>query len=357
MTSSAAIILTHPEDWEKWIDQVRAKTDKDIWKHLDPDKNQPEQSLLEMPKRPEAQDFSPNATSYAQLSAGPQKAYDNARKYYDQDLKYYHRQEDLLRSLRSYISDHVSAAKQLLLNPTLTEREWLVKLKESTKPTDNFMKRKALQQYTESLKGPKAAKANQWIDNWEHAMVMAVKYDIPQMSLGVWLQDLAQAIKPLSETYSVLYSEQANDEEKSKSSEYQKVAIKLREAFHSIPKKPATTARGSAFNADFGEDPTGENENRGKGGSRNRKRAGTNSVNEEANATKKSKNKCPACDYKGHDLQDCWALFEDKRPEGYKATKASEARAKKAKERVAQDKELTAQVEKIRQQEGDGDEA
>lgn len=244
------------------------------------------------------------------------------------------------------------------MDPILSEREWLVKLKEGTQPTDNYMKRKALQQYTESLKGLKATKVNQWVDNWEHAMMMAVKYEIPQMSLGGWLQDLVQAIKPLSETYSVLYSEQANDPEKSKPSEYQKVAIKLREAFQSTSKKSATTARGSTFNADFGgEDTTGDNENKGRGRSRSRKRAGTNSIEEDSNATKKSKNKCPACDYKGHDLQDCWTLFEDKRPEGYKATKASEARAKKVKEQVAQDKELAAQVEKIRLQEGVGDEA
>ena len=136
------------------------------------------------------------------------------------------------------------------------------------------------------------------------------------------------------------------------------MAIKLREAFQSTSKKSATTARGSTFNADFGgEDTTGDNEDKRRGRSRSRKRAGTNSIEEDSNATKKSKNKCPACDYKGYDLQDCWTLFEDKRPEGYKATKASEVRAKRAKERVAQDKELAAEVEKIRQQEGVGDEA
>jgi hypothetical protein len=151
-------------------------------------------------------------------------------------MKYYFRQEDLLRAVRTHITTYVSKPKQLLLDPTLSVRDWLVRLKEDTQPTDNYMKRKVLQQYMESLKGLKTTKINQWLDSWEHAMKMAVKYKIPQMSLGLWLTDLAQAVRPLSETYFVLYSKQANDPEKSEPSEYRKVAMELREALANLHK-------------------------------------------------------------------------------------------------------------------------
>ena len=64
--------------------------------------------------------------------------------------------------------------------------------------------------------------------------------------------DLANTVRPISETYSVLFTEQANDPEKSESSEYRKTAMKLREAFANLSKTAlSATVRGSAFNADF----------------------------------------------------------------------------------------------------------
>jgi hypothetical protein len=178
MTSSETIILTRPEDWEPWLAQLRAVADKGIWHHIDPDEAAPGRGLLVEPARPEYSDFDANATTYAQLSAASQRAYDNNRKYFDQDMKYYFRQEDLLRAVRTHITTYVSRPKQFLLDPALTIREWLTKLKEDTKPTENFMKRKVLEQYTESLKGLKATRINQWLDSWEYAIKIAVKYKI-----------------------------------------------------------------------------------------------------------------------------------------------------------------------------------
>jgi hypothetical protein len=179
------------------------------------------------------------------------------------------------------------------------------------------------------------------------------------MSLGLWLTDLAQAVRPLSETYFVLYNKQAKDSEKAEPSEYRKMAMELREALANLPKKGPSTVRGSTFNTEFGEeDPaSGTEDSKGRGRSRSRKRAGTTSIEGESSPSKKSKDQCPACDFKGHALQDCWILFEDKRPEGFKTTRAMEARAKKVKERIAKDKELATQVENLRLQGGTADEA
>jgi hypothetical protein len=342
MSSSDIITLTHPEDWEPWLAQLRAVADTKIWPHIDPDKPAPEEGLLTEPIRPAFRDFAASATTYAELTAAQQKGYDNSRKYYDQDMKYYFRQEDHLRSVRTHITTNVSTPKRLLLDPNLTVRDWLVRLKEDTEPTQAYMSTKAHQQYTESLKGLKSTKINQWVDKWEHAMKLAEKYKLPQMSNGIWLRDIAQEVRPLSDTLYMIYTDQSNDPDKNKPSEYRKVAMKLREAFQSNPKK-TTTMRGSAFNADFGpEDP----DTNGRDRSRSRKRAGTTSIEEESSFSKKSKSsKCPACGIKGHALPGCWTLFEDKRPDGFKPT---EALAKKVRDRLAKDKNLAAEVEKIR---------
>jgi len=70
--------------------------DQRIWAHVDPDGAAPQQGLLQEPAHPEVTDPNENATLYAQLSTNQQKAYKNSRRYYDQDIKYFLRQEDYL---------------------------------------------------------------------------------------------------------------------------------------------------------------------------------------------------------------------------------------------------------------------
>ena len=83
-------------------------------------------------------------------------------------------------------------------------------------------------------------------------MKMAEKHDLPQMTNGIWLIDLANAVRPISETYFIMYTKQANDTEKAHSSEYCKVAMELRKAFTNLSKVvPSLTTKGSAFNVDF----------------------------------------------------------------------------------------------------------
>jgi hypothetical protein len=220
--------------------------DEGIWPHIDPDNPEPEQGLRTIPEEPVLAEFDRNARSYAQLSMALQSRYDHACKHYDQDIKYFQRQQDLLREVRKYISSHVSPQKKLLLERNCTMREWLVRLKEDTEPTDNYMAIKVHTQYMESLKGlGKNTKINVWVDKWELAMKLIEKYKLPQASNGIWLQDLAQAVKPLSDTLHIMYGQQAREPNCNKPSEYRAIAMQLRETFHTLSKKPLVTTRGS----------------------------------------------------------------------------------------------------------------
>src|SRR6266700_6925126 len=127
--------------------------DKRIWAHVDLTKETPQQSLLQKPPHPEVTDFNENVTLYIQLLTNQQKAYKNSRRYYDQDMKYFLRQEDHLQQLRTQIMSTVSVQKKLLLDPSLTVKEWLSQLKENTKPTLSFIKKKIQHQYAKALKG------------------------------------------------------------------------------------------------------------------------------------------------------------------------------------------------------------
>ena len=188
-------------------------------------------------------------------------------------------------------------------------------------------------------------------------MQVAIKYKLRQIDDGVWLQDLAKAIKPFSESLYTKYLSHAGNSEKNGSTRYRKIATELRQALDTFPKKPGPsgTMRGSAFNVDFaGETEDGslaDESTQADSKGPSRKRAGTNSVEEEAPDKKKQKKStCPACDRKGHNLSGCWYLFEDKRPERFKP---SAKRLKETLERVKNNKDLATQVKKLRLERGE----
>jgi hypothetical protein len=56
---------------------------------------------------------------------------------------------------------------------------------------------------------------------------MVEKYKLLQITNGIWLIDFVNAVWPISETYFIIYTKQANDTEKAHSSEYYKVVIEL----------------------------------------------------------------------------------------------------------------------------------
>jgi len=141
-SSSTTIILNKPEDWEQWIWQLQALVNKRIWAHVNPDKEAPQRGLLQKPAYPEVTDFNENATSYAQLSTNQQRAYENSRRYYNQDIKYFLKQEEHLQQIRTQITSTVSIQKKLLLDPSVTVKEWLSRLKENIEPTSSFVRKK-----------------------------------------------------------------------------------------------------------------------------------------------------------------------------------------------------------------------
>jgi hypothetical protein len=266
-------------------------------------------------------------------------------------MKYFLKQEEHLQQIRTQITSTVSIQKKLQLDPSLTVKEWLSQLKENTEPTLSFVRKKVQHQYTEALKGFKhLSKLNQWLDQWEHAISLGEKYKIPQMSDGIWLQELAEVIRPFSDAYCMKYTTESNDPQKSRSSEYRRVAKELQEGLRIPSKKANATTRGSTFNADFAEQATMDHSNTtkgpGKGTSartRRSKRAG--SLVDEETSRKKLLPVCLACEKRGHSLQDCWYLFKDKRPEG---VTIGDARIKRVLKKVEKNKDLADQVAKIR---------
>ena len=140
-------------------------------------------------------------------------------------------------------------------------------------------------------------------------MVLGEKYKIPQMSDGIWLQDLAEVIRPFSDAYCMKYTTESNDPQKLRSSKYCRVAKELQEGLRRPSEKANATTKGSTFNADFAEQATIDHSNTTKGSRRETsartsrlKRAG--SLVEET-SQKKPTPECLAYKRRGHSIRDC----------------------------------------------------
>jgi hypothetical protein len=327
LSLSTKVILTNPEDWEPWYTNLKAHVYRSIWPFIDP--SQPERPLLEHPGViPRIADINPAATFLHQLTPAQQRVYESSRKFYDSDMKYYNTQEDQLKEARIYITETISDMKHLHLNVDESVREWLVILKKCTEPTKGHLIQKAVSEYNTVFRvKPTGTRVGTWIGQWEHAMAKGVRYEIPQLLNGQWLRDLAAAIRPLSDSLYTKYLLQSDDPEQSLATEYIGIGRMLRQAL--VVAAAVRTTRGGAFAADFQgseEDPANSPQSRMEGDRppHSRKRARTESIKGETSSSKRSKSQtqCLACGIAGHALPDCWCIFADQMPEGYRIPKS-----------------------------------
>ena len=91
------------------------------------------------------------------------------------------------------------------------------------------MLKKTRERYNTVLKGFRANRIHQWLDEWEILMLDCIKYDLPEIQQGLWLTDLARLFKPISEFCYEQFRKDADDEDKSDPSNFRTVARELRE--------------------------------------------------------------------------------------------------------------------------------
>ena len=140
-TASNKTILTRSEDWEQWFKDLQANVSEQIWPYINPEL--PEKPLLKEPVCQQPEDIERNAQTYAALSAANQKIFENARRFFDQDLKLYTRQIDQLLAARAYITATVSPEKRTVLESNKTVREWIQMLKDELQPEKEYMSQQA----------------------------------------------------------------------------------------------------------------------------------------------------------------------------------------------------------------------
>ncbi len=142
--------------------------------------------------------------------------------------------------------------------------------------------------------------------------------------------------------------EEADNDTKSDPQEFRRVTRELHERLDRPP-KGGRTVWGGAFHVSFAE--SSEEDSDSKQGTeqappkgKEHKRSGTQLL--ETTISKKEVTECPACNLRGHSLAECWSIFEKLKPQGMKS---SAYRVRRAKKKVDEDEQLTAEVQEIHQ--------
>jgi hypothetical protein len=349
MAARNPIILDKPEDWPAWIEEVGSAIPDEIWSLVDPDEDTHEE-FLEKPTKPQVQELNGNKTNYIELTAAEKSVFDQLFKHYQVALKEYERQMKGLQDAKVLIRARVSDAKNRLLTRKDTLRDWLATLKTATSVSKGFISYQTAQKYQESItKTPTVATIGKWLATWELAMAEAQRYQIPEISSGRWLRDLATAIRPLSEVLRATFIMESTDDTKTNPERYLEVSVKIREIVGTADTKRRVT-RGAAFAIEFdGEPPVDEagQENKNKN---SRKRARTTSATKNTTRGKKRKTRmesCKACGLRSHELSRCYYAFPELRYPGFEPIKNLEEKVAQA---LEDNEKLANEVEVIRKE-------
>jgi hypothetical protein len=346
MTTRNPTILDAPEDWQTWIEEIEGSTPNAIWKLIDPDLATHE-VFRTMPIEPNVRDVQRNKTSYAQLGIAERPIYDNMFKHYQLAITLYEREVKAHQEAKDLIRSRVSEGKSQLLKGKETAREWLKTLKTATTVSDAFLSRQTAHKYATAIsKYPTVASITKWLANWEVAMANARRHNIPEISAGRWLTDLAAAIRPLSDPLRTTFVLEASDDDKNNSKNYLEVSTRIREVIGTSETK-RRVVRGAANAGDFDEEDVDEadDSNIDDKDKKQRKRAGTTSSIKGKTKSKKQKVSCKGCGQYRHELKRCYYAFPELRYRGFKPVKEVEEKFAKA---LSDNKNLVDEIDAIR---------
>lgn len=353
MATRNIIILDRPEQWPIWIESIRGLIPDDIWPLINPDAVDHEE-ILQKPTIPKCQDVNAAKTSIAELSANERTLFDMMFRYYSGLLKEYERQSKGLLDVKALIQARVSDAKAELLKGDESAKEWLLVLKRSTSASQAYISFQIAQKYYDSLrKTPTPTTIGNWLSTWEHAMVGAIKHNIPEIGGGRWLRDLALAIKPVSDVLNAMFITESTDDEKTNPNRYLEASVRIRELVETnMPRKRMVT-RGHAFAVEFDGEPAADERGQDEGFKKRKsiKRARTPSAPSDLPGNKRKKIGCKACGQNRHELSRCFYVFPELRYKGFKPHEALVAKVSKA----LDDLDLAEEVEAIRKERQDGE--
>ena len=209
------------------------------------------------------------------LTADGQKSFNMAWAFYQDDIKAYEKQEDLVRKLKEWIATNVSSHYQeTCCEPTEPLAEWYKNLKLAAGIDVRSEETNARERYKEALKTPKIKDLITWVDLWEKTMTVAKSKKVVETTkTSIWFQDFLGAIRGILPMWAAAYGISKDSQVDNDTLDHRKVANDLRREAgqYTETRKTSRIAKGS-FGPTFAD--SSEDETSGvKGTSRKRKHA------------------------------------------------------------------------------------
>ncbi|KJZ69685.1 hypothetical protein HIM_10932 [Hirsutella minnesotensis 3608] len=341
-------ILTEPQDWDRWIKELRARVDRTIYHLTFQDGAEP----LDPPQRPSYSSFAQNATAFTDLSTEQQKSYSIAASDYESRRREFLYETKLITAAKTTITESISKAKLISLREEETLRQWVKKLEASTAPTKGFMLERTRKLYSAHLNASKKSFL-EWLARWEEIMEEADLYFLTEALTGQWLRDIAAIIRPYSDGYATIFQEESKKIDEEAALAQYRVYQSLRPG-SATTQAPALTGESSSWNYQLvarkireileqqPEHPTSRGVKRGAGFL-----AGDDESSEEQPPKKKRgpRTRCEACGIPGHELSKCWTVFEELRPAQIGKNNKAYEKVQKA---LKEDPSLQKKVNQIR---------
>lgn len=328
-STNPAVILDSPEHYYAWFAHVKGSVPKDLWMYFDPEGN----AEFVPPVPVTFESIQPGALSFQQLSAPNRTHYTTQKQLYNSDLAQYQRCIGEEAKLCQRITASVSVNKQHQLREDQSPREWLVHLRNSTKPSDAQMElfvrgRHRLLMLTKITEWP-AGGPTKWLTDWEKLMADCERW-CPALS-DLWASDFRLVWGELQDAKRLCDRlGEATREELANDWDIFKASGLLQEAYAEKTMRSGmrTHNKGKVWKGAMSVQPRfdGEEADRGEGPSRThdkvpdapppskskanqRKRAGTESTQQagKERAQKGPKKPCWGCDGAHGDFK-CWLI-------------------------------------------------
>ena len=369
VASSTKTILTSSANWDDWNDRfvsqaimydllghvqgkenLLPKAVKPVMEHY-PQKARPTTSRSRTQPQQEHEPHSQGVSEDHTMSTGPeprevmitfsdlttdgQKSFSMAWTFYQDDMKAYEKQQDLVRKMKEWIAANVSSHFQKsCCKPTESLSKWYDNLKKAAGISRRLEDTFARNAYRKALNPPKLRNLLTWTDSWEQAMTEAKNKEVLATTrTSEWFEDFLVAIKGVLPSWAESYGINKDHKVEDESLDYRTVANDLRKkaSEYTNATKIAkgsfgpTFADGNDHSEQGSEDKANTKRNRTHQGwqaSRKRQFASDSSGKVIASGNKSGKVKtasddsgkvCRACEGP-HPTQKCYYLFPNKAP-------------------------------------------
>jgi hypothetical protein len=201
-TSTKAVILDRPKDWQPWLFIVKTMAEgSDVWRYINPEIDTTP-AIPPRPIKPTIQQIKAAATSLVDLTVEERDLYKLMLADYKEDQLINKQIRDAIQRILDHIVTTVSKENLYIIEDLSLVHTMLVELRRRLAPKDQARKLEVIDQYQKLKVYNKRQEVEKWLRAWEITYSEAAKLNLPEVADDRPLFDFTRAIQSLDSVYS-----------------------------------------------------------------------------------------------------------------------------------------------------------